>query len=298
MDNILKDKFVGKFDLVKFGFNDVTPYTDGSIGVSARKVFNPNKNDHVIQISFYLSDSELESSKRKVISHATYGKISRDGEGITIRSKNKLTDPVDISNYDDYSFDIVTGELYRKNKKISADELVAEVYSDHMKSTKPLKGLFLRFRMFFWRMFMNWIFEGFSKVFYFLFYLISGDRYSYAPFFETETLNGTIIKSRIENIEAKEETKKAKKMKFLSYEADYWPIIFYSVMHAFLYLFFMYKSYKPVVIITVFKNNFLTIVYVILSLWIIEILLPKLFKFLIRFFATVSFRFQYKSIKI
>lgn len=298
MSNELKDKFLDKFDLVKFGFDDVTPYTDGSTGISARKVFNPSKNDHISQISFYLSDNETVSGRRQVIAHATYGKISRDGEGITIRSKIKLTDPVDVDSYDDYSFDIETGELYRKNKKISADELVTEIYGDHVKSTKPLKGLFLRFRMFFWRMFMHWVFEIFSKISYYSFYFISGNRYLYAPFFEEETLNDVVIKSRIRDVKIKDEIKKAKKVKFLSYEADYWPIIFYSTIHAILYSILMYKNYKPIFITTILKNNFLTIVYVILSLWVLEVVMPKLLKFLIRYFSIISFRFQYKSIKI
>ncbi len=137
-------------------------------------------------------------------------------------------------------------------------------------------------------------------------YIISGDKYSYEPFFEEETLNGKIFKSRlrppIENVKndekLKEDLKKSAKISFFNHEVRHWPIVFYSISHGLFYVLFMLKNYKPIILITVFKNNFLTIIYVILSLWLVETITPKCLIFLIKIFSRLSFTSQYKSINI
>lgn len=302
MENEKIEKLFSKFDFDKYGFKNPVFYNDGSMGFSIRKD-SANNNGNATQLSVYVyeNDTNSKNSNRKpLIINTTYGIVTSDG-GIRIRSNPKLNDPIDFESSGTFCYDIVNGDFYKENENISANKIIDEIYKKHIKSTKPFFGLWLRLKIFFWKLLLSALFKFISDTFCFLLYVVSGDRYSYAPFFEEETLNGEIIKSRLDIpriIKAKEEVKKSKKILLLGYDAPYWPIIFYAILHGLLYLVFMHYNYKPILITTLLKNNFLTIIYVILSLWFLEKVIPRGLKSLVKIFSKLSFRSQYKSISV
>lgn len=294
--------FIEKFNPQKFGFFDLKPFVDCYIGFSVKRKLEGRLDDYVTLLSIYIPDrvfSDIEITKKPLFIYATYGKKIEDG--IKTRENSKYTDPTDCEFPDEYFYDIETKNLHQNNKIISADELINKVYNKHIKSTKLIRGFWIRAKIRFWRILIKNISKVITKVFYFLLFIISGNRFKYEPIVEIETLNNKVIKSKyekIKNTEMKEVLKESEKFDFLAYKASRWSIIFYSLLHFIFYIIFFYTNCQPMFLITIFKNNFLTLIYVILSLWTIEAVIPKFLMSLIRLFSTLSFNAKYKSIKL
>lgn len=296
--------FINKFNLKRYGFYKLTPFVDCNIGFSVLKKLNSNDNDNVTLLKIYIDPEILktEDEKKLLSVGVAYGKKSK--YGVTLRSFEniKLADPIDIE-CSDYFYNIKTEKLYKNNKEITGDKFINEVYSKHIESTKPIRGLLVRTKIKFWRTLMKSVYEFVFKFFYCILWLISGNRYSYEPFSEEEILNNRVIKSKYEEIkkqerEVKEELKESKKFDFFGYNASTWSIVFYSFLHLLIYTIFMYYDYKPIFITTILKNNFLTLVYVFFSLFIIEVAIPKFLMLLIKYFSKLSFNSKYKKIKL
>lgn len=294
MDNEQNKTFIEKFDnFGNYGFHNLTQF-DHDAGFSVKK---KSCNNYVTLLSIYIPNEifyNAKIEKKPLNIQAFYGEETR--EGIRLRAKPKLTEPVD-AEFHEYFYNIRTKELYKNNKKITADQLINEVYNTHTKSTKLIKGFYLRMKIMFWRILIKSIFEFISKFCHFVLFIISGNRYSYEPICKEEILNGKIIKSQ-EVKEVKEDLKESKKFPFLGYNTSRWSIIFYSSLHLVFYTIFMYINYKPKFITTILKNNFLTLVYVILSLWLIESLVPKFLMLLIKYFSQLSINCRFKTIKL
>lgn len=295
--------FIDKFNSEENGFYDLNSFVDNEIGFSIKKKLNEGDSDNTSLISIYIPDKifkNKEIEKKPLSIHATYGKIVP--EGVTMRSleKTKFTDPVDAEYTDEYFYNIRTKDIYRKDKIISADELLNEVYGIHIKPTKPVRGFCLRMKMFFWRILMNSIFKYASKFLSILLYIVSGDRYSYDPIFKERNLNGGVIKSDrpIKRESEKPEAEEGKKISFLGYKASPHCILFYSLFHFLFYIIFIYSNYQPEIITKIFKNNFLTLTYVMMSLIVIDKIMPKILMLLIDTSSTLSLNSLYWRFKL
>jgi hypothetical protein len=136
--------------------------------------------------------------------------------------------------------------------------------------------------------------------------VITGDRYSYAPIMEKEVLNNIIVSHRFKDLvghpvqggRGRVIAKDAPKFNFLGYQASYWTIIFYSIVNLALYLYFEYINWKPPVVITLLKNSFLTLLYVVVSLWFLEAVATRVLKWLIKKTAVLSFLSASKRIRV
>lgn len=293
--------FIKKFENIK-GYYNITPYSD-AVGFSMYRDLNVNDKNNASLISFYVEKNDSGKLK-KLIGTASYGK--KVDQGISIRSgKLKISEPIDISSDDDYFYDSDNDKIFKNNKEISPEHLINDLYNSHIKTTKFWRGLLIRSKLFFWRILISNLFKSASIIFHFLLYFISGDRYSYEPIGETETLNGTRISSKfdkllgLDNKKFKEGLIEVDKFDFLGYKASFWLIIFYSVFHLSVYIFCYYQNYRPQIILNIFENNFLTLVYVVLSFWFLEKMIPLTLKFLIRFNSEKSSYFSYnKRIKV
>lgn len=292
--------FINKFPLEQLGFREITPFEDGSCGFSAK--INPidNKTGYSTLLSVYLyEDKNNVSEKNTLIVHATYGEVTDDG--IKIRENPRFNDPVDVDSRDYFFYDKEKEVFYRNNEEVDPKQIIEEIYAKHLKSTRLFAGFWLRSKLFFWRLLARTTFELISKTFALILYLISGDKFSYEPVFETETLNGNIIKSRIDwgkSVEGKGDLKESPKVDFFNYKVKHWPILFYAILHGTVFAICFFKNFKPAIITKIFDNNFLTVLYVILSLWIIETVLSRALIFLIRFFSRSAFFAQTKGIEL
>lgn len=284
------------------GIEKLTPFNGGSLGFSLlKKLPNEKRDGYFSQLGVHVSEvnSKATSPNRKsLVLRATYGKLSEDNDDIYIRQNPTLFEPLDIENSTDYYYDINTNEVYENSKRIEGSKILSIFYQSHVKSTKPFKGLWIRIKILFWKYFLYYFFERISAFFRWVLYTLSGIHYSYEPFFETEKINGRITKSKINDIQVNEVKEEGRKIQFFNFEVKYWPIIVYCLLHAIVYSIMIIIPFKPIYITTIFKNNFLTVVYVILSLSIFETGLPKILILFVKFFSRISFSCQNKNLKV
>lgn len=306
-DNFLQKKF----DFEKHGFYDVTLFTDNEIGFSFKKDFGSDK-EHVSLFHLLIPKKgyiDTTITRKPLLITAVYGKKT-DG-GVTMRAldTSKLLDePLDLNFTDEYFYDFKDHQLYRGKEKITGDQLLEEIYWKHIKCTKPIMGIILRLKLRFWRTWLVWILSMISKFFHYFLLIISGDRYKYEFVLQEETLNGVIISSRFDRRigrggtnqlpKPKEDDKEAKKIDFFGIDVPQWPIVFYAILHLSILGVWKYLHYSTIEIKKFFDNNFLTVLYVIVSFWLVETVLPFCLKKLIKLFSTLSALSEYKNIKV
>lgn len=297
----------GKFDFEKHGFYAVTHYIDTQIGFGCKKRLNPQDTKKVSGIGFYVSNKTYNdtSYKRKAFYiTATYGEELFDG--IRIRTEQNFHEPLDLEFRDEFFYDTSTEKLYKGNKEIKGDEALLEVYGKHIKTTRPIWGIYLRTKLRFWRVWFPWLLKFLSNVSHYLLFFISGDKYTYEFLFQEENLNGQIISSRTEDrvgrnkdsAKIKEEEKESKQIDFFGNKVPQWPIVFYSSLHLVFWFTIKYRGVDAGNLENFFNNNFLLVLYVIVSFWLIETVLPFLLKKLVKYFSTWSFQVANKTIKV
>lgn len=305
MKNELNNDFIKSFNLDKEGFTDLTPFIDCTLGFSVKKKGVAEK-DYVSLIHVLVSDKVLHDDKiqpKPLIVSATYGRKTLEGIAMRRSEEFNVHDPIDVEFPNEFFYDLHTKTFYRFNKKVEAEYILKRVYAKHIKTTKPIKGLITRFKIRFWWFFTKNVINFVTRIFYCTLFLISGNRYEYEPLLQETKLNGKIVSSAwptrvISTREPKEKKEDAKKFQFLQYDASFWSIVFYSVLHMIFYVFFMHINYKPKMLATIFENNFLTLIYVIISLFIIEFVLPKFLMQIIKHLSTLSSYSAHKKINL
>lgn len=296
-----------KFNFDKHGFYGVSPYIDAQIGFGCKKKLNPQDTENVSGIGFYIPNRTLNNTgytKKAFYITATYGKELDDG--IQVRSIRNFCEPTDLEFRDEFYFDTATEKIYKKDKEINANDLLLEVYGKHIKTTRPIWGLFARNKLRFWRIWLPWIPRSFSYLAHYFLYVISGDKYTYEFLFQEETLNGKIISSKTEwrigtekdRLKIKEEEKEAKKIDFFGNKVPQWPIVFYSMLHLCVWFSIKYSGVTTDGIEKFFDNNFLLVLYVIVSFWVIETVIPFLLKKSVKYSSILAFHTEHKAIKI
>lgn len=300
-------RFREKFDFEKNGFYAVTPYIDAQIGFGCKKKLNDQDTKNVSGIGFYISNqtlSDSSSTRKAFYITVTYGEEL--AEGIRIRNKHTFCEPLDLEFRDEFFYDTTTEKIYKKDKEVDANSVLLEIYKKHIKTTRLISGLVLRARLRFWRTWLPWISKSLSFLSHYFLYLISGDKYTYEFLFQEETLNGEIISSQMEgrigrgksSAKVKEEDKEAKQIDFFGNKVPQWAIVFYSVLHLFVWFSLKYLGIDTDKIEKFFGNNFLLVLYVIVSFWIVGTVIPFLLKKAVKYFATLAFRFTNKSLKV
>lgn len=200
--------------------------------------------------------------------------------------------PVNLTSAEDYFYNISEDAFYEKDKKKSIETIYNELFEQHIKPTKRIKGAFLRLKMLFWRSLFPKALDAFSYVSQKLIFIISGEKFSY-------TFAEHLLSNRSEpNISPQKEEKASKQIEFFGYSASAWSIVAYCLIHLFLFAIFYYYKIRPDYIKLMLTNNFLTLVYVIFSLAIFEKFIPKVLKYIVVRLNTYSFNLQFKRIKI
>ena len=296
-----------KFDFEKYGFYGVTPYIDAQIGFGCKKKLNPQDTKNVSGIGFYISNKTLSDSntnRKAFYITATYGEELP--EGIRMRSERNFLEPLDLEFRDEFFYDTSTEKIYKENLEVAPTDVLLEVYGKHIKTTRPIRGLFLRTRLRFWRIWFPFIPKLISHILHYLLLLISGDRYTYEFLFQEENLNGQIISSKMEgrvgrnkeSAKIKEEEKESKQIEFFGNKVPQWPIVFYSTLHLSFWFSIKHYGFNTQKIEDFFNNNFLLVLYVIVSFWLIGTVLPFLLKKFVKYFSTWSFQLANKSVRV
>ncbi|OGF63107.1 hypothetical protein A2662_02365 [Candidatus Giovannonibacteria bacterium RIFCSPHIGHO2_01_FULL_45_33] len=289
-----RQKFKDSFHLPFDNFLEPTDYTD-AFGFSTMKKYG---NGYASAVGISISKEELTSPRtlKSLNVHVSYGKETPNGLVVSSSSEKikKLFDPIDLQSNDDYFYDIKDSKFYYKLDRTEAKQILIHIYNQHQKSTRPLRGLFLRAKLVFWRVILFHLIKQFFKITAFLFRIITDSEVS--PSIWTWTLSTDRYQQH--KTFNQPPVKEGKIIEFLGYKASARSIIFYSYVHFFLFLIFFGLNYKPQILVAIFSNSFITVIYVITTISIFEILVPKLLKFLLNT-STTWFRYTaFKKIKI
>lgn len=295
-----ESQFIKNFNFaLRKDYLEPTPLNDVKFGFSVIKKMQPSGYGSIFYI--YLKNDELENNKEKKSLHirTTYGNlIEEEGRKFIQRTseteKNieKVIGPIDFTSDNDFFYDIKENQFYQKDKKITPDELLDKIYQIHIKPTRFFKGFIIRLRLFIWRVLIIFLVKLISDVFQCLLFLISGTKFDdiYTRIFSA---------NKIDNIsQNSNKFKEPEKGDLFGFKAPLWPITFFCAFHFIFYVIFWLKNYKSEFIVTILENNFLTVIYTILFLVILERFLPKILKFLINKTSQLYFNLSFKRIKI
>lgn len=303
MENLI-DILIKKFEPEKHGFSNVVKFEDGNIGFSFQRKFDGGDNTHTSLFQIYIPQTALSDkliTKKPLSIHVSYGKQLQNG--VQMRSEQKLSEPLDAEFPNEYFYDSNKQDLYRGNKKVSGSELLQEIYEKHIKNTRPVRGILLRVKIYFWQTIVKNILLCIGKIFYWILLVISGNKYSYNYIFEEEKLNGVIVRSKLRTVNEKKITessqeKESEKIDFLGLKVSRWSVIVYSSVHFSFYWYFIHAHYFSKALWRIFENNFLTVLYVVLSFWILETASPKIIEWIIRFCTKWAYLSEIKKVKI
>lgn len=290
----LNKDFLASFDFENLGFYKEKYLTNVPVGFTAKKrLYSNDKN--VTHLKIYITEEEMrKNGDRKGLEiFLFYGKENKDG-GLSYREDVKLSEPIDVFFPNEFFYNIKNKKFFRYDQEISSNNLINLVYSNHIKSTKFFKGLFIRNKIRLYRKFFSVVFEILSKIFSKLIWLTSGDVYKYG-FEEHLARRLNIQKTKpLKELEDKKESP----ITFLGYKAKAGCILFYSSFHFVIFCLFFYFKFFPNFLIMIFENGFLTLIYVMMSLIFVDKILPIwLRKFTDKSYE-LSYHFSYDTIKV
>jgi hypothetical protein len=292
-DSIQK-RLLANFILKQSSFYNIVEFKN-SVGFSVEKRYGRTENP-ISLLKVAILDDNLQSNSEMlpVFVSAAYGEL-KNGYLDRLSIKKFRRQPIDIQAYEDYFYNTTDGKIYKNSKQINGVTLLNQVAKAHEARWRTIKGLHTRLHLEYLRLFsktsriMSRLIEAFLLV-------ISGTKYSYDPIMaafkedqdrlsdprQTGTINAT----------------PGKTISFLGYDASAWSVLFYCFMHMLVFAILFELNIRPHLIVAILKNNFLTIAYVISSLWLIEWAIPNLLRFLIKALSSFSFNYKYKKISI
>lgn len=290
----IKTNFIDKFDFSnKEGFFQKTAYKDeNEIGFSVKKTFGDKKEKKVSLFSFFLDYEKLDDTKVPLFISASFG--LDEGDHIKKEFSFKSSDPIDISSYDEYCYDIETENFLKKGEIVSTDIIVENIKSGHLKTTKLFKGFYLRIKVILFRRIFPRIFLVISNIVSDLLFWISRDRYRYNSLAQQTELKTDRFRAR-SNLE---DRRGERKVEIFGYKASARIVCFYAVFHLLVYAVCFCLDYRPLIMKELLRNNFLTIMYAVTTLGFFDALLPLILRKTVGISGKISFYFLYKKIEI
>lgn len=193
---------------------------------------------------------------------------------------NPETDIYNFIDKNQYKIDIETGHIYKGKKRRRTefkevfDSLLLLHFNENGKSYRKKKNF-------------NWI----KRIFYplaFLFRLIFSSIYLIITGKKIIFMRSVFGKTKIQaQIKRKIDVIKLD-ISFFNVQVNIIPITTYSSLHLAGYIVFFLIDYRPIIYTTILNNNFLVVLYVIVSLVVFQILIGGFFKLLSIFFSFLT----------
>jgi hypothetical protein len=197
-----------------------------------------------------------------------------DKSGILEAYSSMYNDSVNIKNFirkGPYYFNIGSKkfekEIKKKFEEIDVKKMITELYDEHLNRNAKAEWHFriewFKKAIFLFAILLRYIFS--------LFYLITtGNKIK----FSISMFGNTSIRKQIIS---NDEIKKIR-INFFNFDINIIPITTYSMIHMIGYLIFSYISFKPTIYTTILKNNFLVVIYTIVTLVIMQFVFGNIFK--------------------
>lgn len=293
-----KEKFKQLFGLPKDGFQEPVDLMDTEIGFSVYK--EREEKGFKSLFRFYIKNEDLNKEGILPITiTASYGKEYEGG--ITISSsefKRKLNGPIDFISENEFFYNIKDNKIYKKDKKteISGINLLKKEDSLHMKTTRA-SGAWLVFKLFWFHSVLTKFWEVVFMTISAFQYLISGEKIKiFDNLIDSNKYSKTTTYKPLD-------VKESELINLWGYKVKPWIAVIYSFLHLIIFIIFYNHSFKPPLLIALFKNNFLTLMYGIISLGLANIFLPILFipiklKGILRSVQSIHWSTAVKKVKI
>lgn len=286
-------KFISSFNLKNNDFTDPVILEDLKFGFTTTKQF---KDNYFSMIRVFIRDEDLENDKldRKPIFFRASFTLKQGDKFLVVTNQitNKKTIPIDLISRDDYYYNISQNLFYKKDEKTSGEKALNEIYQLHIKPSKKIRGFYLRNKLRFLR-FPSKLAKLIERFCYYLLIIIAGEKYDYSVFGKYTTTK------QILDTDKKETDKKlTKDFSLFGYSASFWSMMSYSGIHLIFFTIFFVCDFRPQYLTTIFTNSFLTAIYVVFSLGLFEIILPKILKVIIEHSSKLYFRLSLKEIKL
>jgi len=302
MTNPRIESFAQAFDLERHGYSPPTFFEKGQFGFSTLKepdfplkgVVVPDDGRLVTLIHVAIEEEDLASDKpkkpiycRMQFVRERQGRFMVD-EAMLKQIKNR---PIDLISTDEYFYDTAAQIFFRGNTQIEARQFLDELYRIHKKAAMNLRGLRLRTSVRLQNLSVSAL-EGTAKAWAYVHKLIYDEKVEYNPIliaFPEKT--GTTSQTG-------EIKKEGKKLPFFGYDANVNLIVAYCVIHLAVYLYLFYFNLFPLILRQIFTNNFLTVLYVIVTLAILETILKKLSQRIVVAFGSWAFNLSVRNFKL
>ncbi len=231
-------------------------------------------------IQVYIPEESLKSnsSLKKVVVTANFYKQNKYNplEGLSSNFEKKADEkyPIGVTFEDSFFYDTFkNGIFFLDDDPITLEKFFTTVFEKHFLPTHLLKGLpyRLKYKYFLFNRFrLKLMFNIWDKIKYIL--------YGSKNLIEINQNHKVFPQNLTYNPEIKSEEKSGEKINILGVEANKWALTTYSLIHLSLFIFLYYCDIKPDIVKVILKYSFLTVVYVISSLYIYENFLACLLK--------------------
>lgn len=283
MNPDIEDDYLKAFSLSNPIYRKVKPMQKPLVGISF--VIDHNKEtlkklnldgNYVCLMQIYLKKDwrDTLSTFKQIIGVAHFtidtGIDQENYPVLNLRKSLGVKIPIELESNDEYFFNIENKKFYKNCEEIKFNCIVEDLFNQHLKPTRRLTGMYLRFKLRM-RYFCNALTLNFAKLITFFIFVIFGEEVGYDFFSEYS------IKNKKPPIT--EEIKKIKTLNIFGYEASTHLIFLFCLVHLLGYFIVIYFNINlPISYRSIFKSNFLTLIYSITFLYIFEQFLKPLSK--------------------
>jgi hypothetical protein len=305
-----QDDLIAQFKFPITGFSSPIKWQDG-FGFSVTQKYR-NSYASLYKIGVY-DEKQKEGDLKKLWISVIYGKEA-EGGGISIGTGKKgVWNPVDLDFRDEYFFNLKTKKFFHFEKEIDPKNILFNVEKLHKLPTKSIRGILLRLRLRFWRIFLPSIIKIIDKCLILLLLFVSGEGPK-----DADILKRLVSQWHDGHVERADQRpgsrnppfepvsfNKGTPLDFFGYKAKRWSVVFYCLMNLFLYILFFYWEKKPDwlayisnPLTNILRNNFLALCYVVVSFAITEALVPSALKIMIERVPKVFRKVSFKILKV
>lgn len=290
--------FLANFEKIDDNYYDFTPLENVEFGASYKRK-DKTQNNYVSLFFIYASKvTNAEDTRIPLQIRATYGVNTKDGISTISNSEIGLfkvnSFPIPFESKDDYFYDLKSNQFYKGNKCITAQELLQELYQIHTKPTKLFSGLFLRIKLYTWRVLMT---AFYKKIFFLLstvFFYVSKQKVTgdiWTTYFGSSIPTPSTGENNVKISEQQ-------KTNIFGIEAPKRSIILFCILHFIVFLIFWLLNIKPLIVKAILNNNFILIIYIVSFIEITEFIISPVIPFFIRKIAMLHASAALKEITI
>ncbi len=294
-----EDQLLKAFELVDPKYIKVKVLDKPLIGISLiinhdKKYLIKNKLDdnYVCLMRIFLNENWKETNEqfKKVVGVANFTIDNNTGTFPMLDFSKGLGAwaPIELNSENEYFLDSKNKKFFKRcprcssYEEMSLSKIADDLFFQHLKPTRPFTGMFLRNKLRLSRS-LNWITLQIAKLIAFIYFSIFGEKVGYDFFSEYS------LKHFDKNTDIV--LKNAKKINIFGYEATIQLIFFFCLFHLLAYAITTYlKIGLPAYLKRIFESNFLTLVYAIVTLYILEQYIKPLFKRLLLWLLSTARR--------